>query len=184
MKKICSSCLINLELCMFGKHKNGHLGLKSRCRICLSKEENISYYKNRPKIRAAQKLYYLSNRKRLIEDSSNYRIENKEKIVKRIIEWRKRNKPRLLEIRRRTYNFKKDFDYKTLLIKQNYKCNYCGEKKLLGIDHKIPISRGGSDCIRNIVLACSICNSRKSHRTPQEYKNYAQEMGYKIVNSK
>ncbi len=48
-------------------------------------------------------------------------------------------------------------------------CAYCGEAKLLTVDHKVPLSRGGSNDITNIVPACGPCNSRKHTRTAHEY---------------
>ena len=48
-------------------------------------------------------------------------------------------------------------------------CMYCGEAKPLTIDHKIPLSRGGSNEIINIVPACARCNKRKGGRTAQEF---------------
>ena len=49
-------------------------------------------------------------------------------------------------------------------------CIYCGRSDVkLGPDHKIPLSRGGSNDITNIVPACKPCNSRKRHRTASEF---------------
>jgi len=49
-------------------------------------------------------------------------------------------------------------------------CIYCGRDDLtLTEDHKVPLSRGGSDDITNIVPACRPCNSRKHTRTAHEY---------------
>ena len=48
-------------------------------------------------------------------------------------------------------------------------CIYCGEAKPLTEDHKIPLSRGGSNDITNIVPACLSCNSRKSTKTAPEF---------------
>lgn len=48
-------------------------------------------------------------------------------------------------------------------------CIYCGESKPLTRDHKIPLTRGGSNDIANVVPACGSCNSRKRALTAQEF---------------
>ena len=48
-------------------------------------------------------------------------------------------------------------------------CFYCGKEKPLRRDHKIPLSRGGSNYIENILPACHSCNSRKYTKTTAEF---------------
>lgn len=48
-------------------------------------------------------------------------------------------------------------------------CIYCGESKPLTRDHKMPVIRGGSNDITNIVPACKSCNSRKRDQTAEEF---------------
>lgn len=48
-------------------------------------------------------------------------------------------------------------------------CIYCGLQKPLERDHNVPLSRGGSDDISNILPACGTCNRRKGTRTAQEF---------------
>jgi hypothetical protein len=45
------------------------------------------------------------------------------------------------------------------------------------IDHLMPRSRGGSDELRNLVLACTSCNSRKGAKTYEEYMNWLDLQG-------
>ena len=49
-------------------------------------------------------------------------------------------------------------------------CLYCGRDDVkLEADHKIPLSRGGSNDIANIVPACRSCNARKCDHTAAEF---------------
>jgi 5-methylcytosine-specific restriction endonuclease McrA len=48
-----------------------------------------------------------------------------------------------------------------------WRCTYCGKrltKKTLTKDHRIPLSRGGSDYASNLVPACGRCNTSKGNR--------------------
>lgn len=45
--------------------------------------------------------------------------------------------------------------------KQKNRCHYCSKKCKLTKDHVIPLVRGGSNYITNIVGACQPCNSKK-----------------------
>jgi 5-methylcytosine-specific restriction endonuclease McrA len=57
-----------------------------------------------------------------------------------------------------------------LLAKFGRACIYCGAMDVpLNIDHVHPRSRGGSDQISNLVLACIPCNERKSNRPVEEF---------------
>jgi hypothetical protein len=48
-------------------------------------------------------------------------------------------------------------------ILNNNKCSNCRSDKDLEIDHKLPISRGGTDDIDNLTLLCKECNLKKSN---------------------
>uniref|UniRef100_A0A0C1NM20 HNH endonuclease n=1 Tax=Tolypothrix bouteillei VB521301 TaxID=1479485 RepID=A0A0C1NM20_9CYAN len=52
-----------------------------------------------------------------------------------------------------------------LLEKWNRQCAYCGAKNVpLEIEHIQPKSKGGSDRISNLCLACNKCNQRKGNK--------------------
>ncbi|MFT4604993.1 MAG: 5-methylcytosine-specific restriction endonuclease McrA [Rhodothermales bacterium] len=57
---------------------------------------------------------------------------------------------------------------KNVLQRDRHRCQYCGDKERLTIDHLIPKSRGGRDTWENLVTACVPCNNRKGSRTPDE----------------
>ena len=57
-----------------------------------------------------------------------------------------------------------------LLEKWGRACVYCGATDVpLEIEHIVPKSRGGSNRISNLTLACHDCNQEKGNRTAEEY---------------
>ncbi len=57
---------------------------------------------------------------------------------------------------------------KNVLRRDRFRCQYCGSRDRLTIDHVMPKSRGGRDTWENLVAACTPCNNRKGSRTPEE----------------
>jgi len=51
-----------------------------------------------------------------------------------------------------------------VFAKDNYECIICKGKEELHIDHKIPISRGGTDSLANLQTLCKQCNMDKGNR--------------------
>lgn len=49
------------------------------------------------------------------------------------------------------------------------RCAYCGSTQRLTIDHVVPLVRGGSNSIDNLIVACRSCNSRKGTLTALEF---------------
>jgi len=57
-----------------------------------------------------------------------------------------------------------------LLEKWQRTCAYCGKRDLpLQVEHIQPRSRGGSNRISNLTLACEPCNTRKGNRSLDEF---------------
>lgn len=57
-----------------------------------------------------------------------------------------------------------------LLQKWCRTCAYCGKSDVpLQVEHVIPKSRGGTDRISNLALACAPCNQKKGNRTAVEF---------------
>ncbi len=63
-------------------------------------------------------------------------------------------------------------DLVKLFGEQEGKCFYCNKslRKEYHVDHKTPLSRGGSNEILNICLACPKCNLTKHTMTEEEFK--------------
>ncbi len=59
-----------------------------------------------------------------------------------------------------------------LLCKFGHTCAYCAGLSgdpILNIEHIVPRSRGGTDRVSNLALACRTCNEDKDDRTPAEW---------------
>jgi 5-methylcytosine-specific restriction endonuclease McrA len=52
----------------------------------------------------------------------------------------------------------------------NWTCAYCGAQDALQPDHRVPLARGGSNDIGNILPACPRCNQRKALLTEDEFR--------------
>ena len=57
---------------------------------------------------------------------------------------------------------------RNVMRRDGFKCQYCGLKSRLTIDHVLPKSRGGKDTWLNLTTACDKCNVKKGNRTPKE----------------
>jgi hypothetical protein len=61
----------------------------------------------------------------------------------------------------------KPFIRSSLLIKQRGSCYWCRNwvsASRATIDHMIPLSQGGADSLRNLVVSCEICNRARGNR--------------------
>lgn len=107
--------------------------------------------------------WYWSNPERSRNRVKIYRENNPEKVK----EW---NSSRRAREKIATGNHTAE-EIKQLFVTQEGKCWYCGNK--LGDtyheDHFIPLSRGGSNDIKNIRLACAVCNLSKNNKLPWEW---------------
>jgi len=57
-----------------------------------------------------------------------------------------------------------------LLEKWQRQCAYCGAEEVpLEVEHIVPRSRGGSNRVSNLTLACQPCNERKGKQTAAEF---------------
>lgn len=67
--------------------------------------------------------------------------------------------------------------------RDGFACQYCGQKPpavVLQVDHIIPVARGGTDVIDNLLTACQPCNQGKAARPlevmPESLSERAAEM--------
>jgi len=119
-----------------------------------------------------------------------YYLKRKDYINNRQKEWCKKNPEKRKEIQRRWvlknrdkmrfYSNLRHYREKFALGKVNFEqvkslylkfpfCYYCKINKSNSIDHKIPLSKGGTNNIDNLVPACISCNSKKKDKTELDY---------------
>jgi len=86
---------------------------------------------------------------------------------------------RLIKLIRTLYRSRVPFSKKNILIRDGFRCAYCGnDKEKLTIDHIIPKSRGGKTSFENCVSSCKPCNNRKGRQTSKEANMYLKVKAY------
>ncbi|WP_217449215.1 HNH endonuclease [Deinococcus sp. JMULE3] len=128
--------------------------------------DRIRYLANLPqnKLKRAEK--QLERRRSDPEKSREIQRRYREKNPERVRMWKMRR--RALE-----NNAEGSFTPQELrekLAEYSGKCHWCGSlTDKPELDHLIPLSKGGSNWISNIVPSCVSCNRRKSNIMPEEF---------------
>ena len=64
-----------------------------------------------------------------------------------------------------------------LLEKWDRKCAYCGKTDIpLEIEHIVPKSKGGSNRVGNLTLACTACNRKKGNKPLEQFLSRKPEL--------
>lgn len=128
------------------------------------------YAENKDRQSQYMKEHYARNREHVMKRVRAYELANAE----RVKEWSrvKQNKrrARLADAGGKQYTVD---DIKRLMVLQRGRCASCGIsiKSKYHIDHRVPVSKGGSNDIKNIELLCPTCNLRKSDKMPEVFAN-------------
>lgn len=156
--KTCSKCKQVKDFVQFNKSARSSNGLRSACKSC-----DAIYRQN----------YVAGNNiKKIPYSDLNPVIKEQRRAKSR--EWNKANKDkRALAMSKRRALQKQNGIFlitsKEILKIQKSKCFYCG---MPGgeLDHVIPLSKGGTHGIGNLVAACRSCNSSKNNLFLAEWK--------------
>ena len=195
--KRCSKCGLELEQKMFSNNKGRHDGLAVYCRACSkiyysNREDKTAVARTRkwqkanPEKHLQTQTAYKENNKEKItaqqkdhrlkhpEVRENYRKANAEKIAAQVREYQIAHPEKLAlsDNKRRARKLNNgvfSMTGKELKRLYAYPCAYCGAPSK-HIDHIIPISRGGTHSIGNLVGACAPCNQSKGVRFITEWK--------------
>lgn len=145
--------------------------------------------------------YYVSNREQKLEYAKRYAAENPNIGKRSAHNYRKRHQEERLNYNRDYYSKNPEFgrsrasirrarsrqsvqharkDLARLINKSNFYCTYCGIKDMNGhVDHVVPLSRGGSNGIGNLVWSCAPCNLSKSNKFITEWRLHLKKIGTK-----
>lgn len=192
--KTCSRCKQTLTRDSFYKDPRSKDGLLSRCKICnsevcliykqanrekLSQYQKQRYRRDREAIKANQRNRYANDatyRQNQNESYKKWAIENRETSNRRKRLWAQDN-PNVTQAKDAARRQREKGAKRYLVLAKEIKrlrqgpCFYCGSKKaMITIDHVIPLARGGSHSIGNLVGACKSCNSSKGAKTITEWK--------------
>ena len=174
--KSCSKCGKIKPTDEFHKDRSSRDGLTSACKICRCGQ---------------QTRFRLDNPERAREIYSNWRQANVEDARSNYNRWRSRNVEQRREYLRSWYqqnpgkkaehdNTRRGLEqdakgrftadqWEARLEYHGHKCYYCGSVDRIQVEHRIPLSRGGTNWPSNLVPACRTCNSSKGTKTEKEF---------------
>lgn len=161
--KICSKCKRELPATpdMFGAHRNTSDGFQSQCREC--RNAYLRDYRATDAGRAQKKAYEQSERGK--ERMAAYHRSEKGKVALQ----RSAKKRRTFEQANESISHSA---IQALLIAHKYRCWWCGTAirgNKFHVDHRIPLSRGGTSGNDNLCISCPTCNMSKHDKLPQEW---------------
>ena len=143
---------------------------------------NAWYWANKERACASRKRAYSENREQAITASAEWRRANPERYRAtqhecKLRHYRQNREAYAAYVRNRRARIRDAEgshtakDVRHLFREQRGRCLYCGCDLSDGyhVDHVIPISRGGSNDISNLALACRTCNCSKNNRPPNEW---------------
>lgn len=165
----CRKCgsVYPLTLDYWNKDKRGEYGYMTICRQCRNATKAAWREANPDKVKAQKQRSHIRNKERNNRRSMDWQLIKSNEVYPRIaLHVRKRR-----ALAMQTTGSHTNEQIAQMLIDQNHQCFYCGKdiSKKMHIDHFIPLSRGGSDDISNIVLACPHCNLSKNDKLPSEF---------------
>lgn len=122
----------------------------------LGREKERARYAVDPEgARARSQLWRAANPDKVREQERKWRATDAGRRLKAISEGRRRARKRNAQ---GTYTLG---EWQAKCAEHGGTCFYCGAAKPLTADHVVPLARGGSNRIENIVPACIGCNSSK-----------------------
>lgn len=186
--KRCTKCGEMKPIEAYARTTKSKSGRRAHCKVCqgaYNRAWNLTHrascnaatrrwrHKNPDAVKAMKQRWNLRRRKGRPRSASEL-ARNRE----RVKEWRKDNPDlnrALNSLRRAAQRGAAGTGYTTaahIVARIRFyggRCYYC-QDEATSIDHRIPLSRGGSHWPANLVPACRSCNSRKNTKTESEFR--------------
>lgn len=161
--KTCNRCNVNQPLASFSKNSREKDGLCRECKDCAKIRGKERYQKDGEKLRSQMaELRRVDYDRRLqIERDSRARRKEAQRPLKNA---RQQIRNRLLSSS--VYKL----SAKEIARLYETPCFNCGSLENLSIDHIVPLSRGGSHSIGNLMTLCRVCNSSKGKKLLVEWQ--------------
>src|SRR5207237_14405 len=121
---------------------------------------------------AEGRAYYARNKKRLDLRNSAYNRANPEVVRAKWQNYRARR-----AAAQGSFTAKQWLE---LVAQYHRRCAYCGEQAILVVEHRVPLSRGGTNSINNILPACRPCNYRKHRLSDDEFRTRMRQHGRRV----
>jgi 5-methylcytosine-specific restriction endonuclease McrA len=163
--KPCPSCGQDKSLDQFRKNSSKKLGVSSYCKQCLYLSE-----------KAARERRSENQKERARRNSNNWYHKHKpnnNESTKRYLDANPGLRSHYLSRYRAAKKLNGIFYIRKSELSALLRgcCFYCGQKNVkITLDHVIPISRGGTHSIGNLVACCLRCNSSKGNKFITEWK--------------
>jgi 5-methylcytosine-specific restriction endonuclease McrA len=186
MTKTCTICNKIKKPDLFSKARSTKDGHLYQCKSCILERVKKWRRENPELVKERRKQTYLKKREQNIIDAIEWGRNNKDKRIIAKNKWRAKNKE-LTNHYTKSYIYRRKGaegshsleQYKAKLEAYQGMCAYCGVNKADTKDHVLPLSKGGSNNIDNIVPACLSCNSSKRDKSVLLWKSKLQIAGYK-----
>ena len=159
-EKICLKCQTVKPLSDFYKDRTRKYGVQPACKLCSNVYRSNWSNKNRDQISISGKSYRDKNPTKRKQSQSKWNKKNSIKLANYQNQRRTKIKNNgIFQITDKEFN---------KLYQSN--CFYCGIKSKIEIDHVVPINKGGTHSIGNLVAACRSCNASKGSKLLIEWR--------------
>ncbi len=175
--KTCNRCNREYSALFFHKNPKSHGGRLNQCKNCVLKAHQNYRLLNLDKLKKRRKELYYRYRDDAIKRSIEWGRKNKDKRIIAKNKWRANNRE-LTNHLAKNYIFRRKgakgshtlSEYREKVELYKGICVYCKKAKANTKDHIIPLSKGGTNYIDNIVPACVSCNSSKRDKILMEWR--------------